>query len=143
MRPQVITDLKSHGYSRNDLEDMNMARIPRQWVYSPRPASRVPDAIKEQVTTKANEIIETVFKPQYLKPPPEQAKFSYIVDIYTKWHKNCLYFRARFACPVPTHYRRSSRIALLGLPIWRTALLIWRTCGTPASGGKYSPTCRW
>jgi len=78
-----------------------MARIPRQWVYSPRPASRVPDAVKGQVTAKANEIIETLLKPQYLKPPPKKPRFNYIVDIYTKWHKNFLYFRAKYACPGP------------------------------------------
>jgi len=75
--------------------------IKRQWIYSPRPASRVPDAVKEQVMTKANEIIETFFKPQYIKPPPKDERFNYIVDIYTKWHKNCLLFRAKSACPGP------------------------------------------
>ena len=35
-----------------------MTKISRQWVYCPRPASHVPDAVKEQVTAKANEIID-------------------------------------------------------------------------------------
>jgi hypothetical protein len=78
-----------------------MAKIPRQWVYCPRPASRVPDAVKKQVSAKANEIIETLFKPKYIKPPPKDERFNYIVDIYTKWHKNCLLFRAKYACPGP------------------------------------------
>ena len=78
-----------------------MANMPRQWVYSPRPASRVPDAVKERVTAKANEIIETLFKPEYVKPPPKDESFNYIVDIYTKWRKNCLYFGAKYACPGP------------------------------------------
>jgi len=87
-----------------------MAKIPRQtfdrtrsrlWVYCPRPASRVPDAVKKQVTAKADEIIETIFKPRYINPPPKNARFNYIIDIYTRWNKNCLYFRARFACPGP------------------------------------------
>jgi hypothetical protein len=78
-----------------------MAKIPRQWVYSPRPASRIPDSIKNEITAQADEIVETVFKPRYVKPPPKNPRFNYIVDIYTKWHKNCLYFRARFACPGP------------------------------------------
>ena len=78
-----------------------MAKIPGQWVYRPRPASHVPDGVKDQVTAKANEIIETLFKPQYIKPPPKDESFNYIVDIYTKWHKNCLYFRAKYACPGP------------------------------------------
>jgi len=78
-----------------------MAKIPRQWIYSPRPASSVPDAVKQKVTTKADEIIETFFKPRYIQPPPKNARFNYIVDIYTKWNKNCIYFRAKFACPGP------------------------------------------
>ncbi len=78
-----------------------MATIPRQWVYSPRPASRIPDSVRNKITAKADEIVQTVFKPQYIKPPPRKPRFNYIVDIYTKWHKNCLYFRAKFACPGP------------------------------------------
>jgi hypothetical protein len=78
-----------------------MAKVPRQWVYSPRPASGVPDAAKQQVMAKADEIIETLFKPRYLKPRPKKAMFNYIVDIYAKWHKNCLYFGAKYACPGP------------------------------------------
>ena len=78
-----------------------MPRAQRQWIYSPRKPSRVPDSVKQQATAKANEIIETLFKPKYIKPPPKNARFNYIVDIFTKWHKNCLYFRARYACPGP------------------------------------------
>ena len=78
-----------------------MAKIPRQWVYSPRPASRIPDSVRNEITAKADEIVQTVFKPRYVKPPPRKPRFNYIVDIYTKWHKNCLYFRAKFACPGP------------------------------------------
>ncbi len=78
-----------------------MAKIPRQWVYSPRPASRIPDSVKNEITAKADEIVQTVFKPRCVKPPPKKPRFNYIVDIYTKWHKNCLYFRAKFACPGP------------------------------------------
>jgi len=80
---------------------VNRAKIPRQWVYSPRPASRIPDSVKNEITAKAAEIIETVFNPRYVKPPAKNPRFNYIVDIYTKWHKNCLYFRAKFACPGP------------------------------------------
>ena len=72
-----------------------------QWVYRPSPASRIPDSVRNKITAKADEIVQTVFKPQYIKPPPKKPRFNYIVDIYTKWHKNCLYFRAKFACPGP------------------------------------------
>jgi len=78
-----------------------MPRTPRQWFYSPSKPSTVPDSVKKQATARADEIIETVFKPRYVKPPPRKARFNYIVDIYTRWHKNCLYFRARYASPGP------------------------------------------
>jgi hypothetical protein len=61
----------------------------------------MPEAVKDKANAKANEIIETLFKPRYIKPPPKDERFNYIVDIYTKWNKNCLYFRAKYACPGP------------------------------------------
>ena len=78
-----------------------MTKIPRQLIYRPSKPSSVPENVKEQVTAKAVEIIETLFKPKYLKPPPKDASFNYIIDINTKWRKNCLYFVARYACPGP------------------------------------------
>ena len=78
-----------------------MAIRQRQWIYRPGPASRIPDSMKNEIKAKMDEIVETVFKPRYVKPPPKKPRFNYIVDIYTKWHKNCLYFRAKFACPGP------------------------------------------
>lgn len=78
-----------------------MAKVARQWVYRPRAASGVPDSVKNEITAKADEIIQTVFKLKHLKTPPKKQRFNYIVDIYTKWHKNCLLFRARYACPGP------------------------------------------
>ena len=72
-----------------------MSRTQRQWVYRPRPASHVPDQIKEQVTAKADEIIETVFKPQYIKPPREM-RFQYVFNPYTKWYSNRSVLRTRF-----------------------------------------------
>jgi hypothetical protein len=80
---------------------MNMAKRPRQWIYRPLRASSVPDSVKTEIKAKVDEIVETVFKPQYVKPPSKKPSFNYIVDIYTKWHRNCLLFRARYACPGP------------------------------------------
>jgi len=76
-----------------------MARTSRQWVYRPGPASHISDSVRNKITAKADEIVQTVFKPQYIKPPPKKPRFNDIVDIYTKWHKNCIYFRAKYACP--------------------------------------------
>lgn len=78
-----------------------MPKTVRQWIYPPRRAKTVSSSLKEELTAKAEEIIQTVFKPRYLIPPPHKPRFNYIVDIFTKWHKSCLYFCARYACPGP------------------------------------------
>jgi hypothetical protein len=72
----------------------------KTWVYSP-PKPKVPDAVKVELKTKVAELIETVLKPEHIKRPPKNAKLNYIVDLYTKWHRNCFYFSAKYACPGP------------------------------------------
>jgi hypothetical protein len=72
----------------------------KMWVYSP-PKLKVPDSVKAELGKKATELINTVLKPEHVKPPPKNAKWNYIVDIYTKWHRNYFYFCAKYACPGP------------------------------------------
>ncbi len=61
----------------------------------------VPDAVKTEVTTKANELIETVLKPQHIQPPPEHPQFNYIVDISGKWYQRYFYLYATYHVPDP------------------------------------------
>src|SRR4030042_6286947 len=68
------------------------------WVYS-LPKPKVPDCIKVELERKATELINTVLKPEHVKPPLKNAKWNYIVDIYTKSHRNYFYFCAKYACP--------------------------------------------
>ena len=70
----------------------------KTWVYSP-PKPKVPDAVKVGVEIKAIELVDAVLKPEHVKPPLKNAKWNYIVDIYTKWHRNYFYFCAKYACP--------------------------------------------
>jgi hypothetical protein len=72
----------------------------KTWVYSP-PKPKVPDAVKAELEAKATELVNTVLKPEHVKPPPKNAKWNYIVDLYTKWHRNYFYFCAKYACPGP------------------------------------------
>jgi hypothetical protein len=65
------------------------------------PKSKVPDNVKTEVETKANELVESFLKPEYIEPPPEDMRFNYVVDIYTKWYRNYFYFCAKYACPSP------------------------------------------
>ena len=75
----------------------------KQWSFSPKNTSRASasDAVKTEVMTKADVLVETVLKPKYIAPPPENAQFSYLVDIYAKWNQSLFYFYAKYCCPSP------------------------------------------
>jgi hypothetical protein len=49
-----------------------------RWAMYPRKTSTspLPEALNMEVTTKANELIETVLKPKYIQPPPENPQFE-------------------------------------------------------------------
>lgn len=80
-----------------------MSKSQYQWVYSPRkPAPpKVPEALKHRVETEANELIESVLKPRYIQPPPENLQFNYLVDLYSKWRGCYFYFCSKYASPGP------------------------------------------
>ena len=122
-----------------------MARRQKRWIYSPPrpPKPKVPDAAKADVEARARELIETVLKPAHLKPPPEEMRFNYLVDIYAKG--------------IATTFTSAPGIAALGptpsLPFLRPGLRAWstltmistisRTSDTQGSGGRFIGTCRW
>ena len=66
-----------------------------------RTKPQVPDSLKRILKEKADEIIETILKPQYIKPPTTDKDFNYLVDIYSKWYRNYFYFCAKYNCPSP------------------------------------------
>jgi hypothetical protein len=70
------------------------------WVYSP-PKPKVPDAAKREVEAKATELVNAFLKRKHIKLPPKNPKWNYLVDLYTKWHRNYFYFFAKYACPDP------------------------------------------
>lgn len=76
-----------------------------KWVYDPsgsKPSKvAVSDAVKTEVTTKANELIENVLKPKHIQPPPEDLRFNYIADIFGKWYQRYFYFCATYNSPGP------------------------------------------
>jgi hypothetical protein len=80
-----------------------MAKQQKPWGYSPRKVttSQLQETLKREVTTKANELIETVLKPKHIQPPPENPQFNYIVDMYGKWYHRYFYFCATYCVPGP------------------------------------------
>ena len=74
----------------------------RQWVYvSPKPPKpQVPDDLKAEVTAQANGLLAEL-NPLYIKPPPPDSQWNYVVDLSVKWVRSSCYFCAKYACPGP------------------------------------------
>jgi hypothetical protein len=49
---------------------------PKRSIYSPPkpPKAKVPEAVKAAVEAKAKELVETVLKPKFVKPPPRDKR---------------------------------------------------------------------
>ena len=67
-----------------------------------RSSTAIPPSFKAEVEKKANELVESVLKPRYVKPKPKKPRFNYIIDVETKWLGSKLFFIATYACPGPT-----------------------------------------
>lgn len=80
-----------------------MAKQQKTW----RPVSpkqlkqKLPDTLKAEVQTLANQLVESVMKPAHIKPPADNERFNYLVDIFTKWHHSYFYFCAKYCSPGP------------------------------------------
>ena len=80
-----------------------MAKKGYCWGYAPdrRTKPKVPDALKKEVQTKADDLVAKVLKPLYIQPPPEGSEWNYPIDIWTKWNRSFFYFSSTWACPGP------------------------------------------
>ncbi len=74
-----------------------MVKQNKIWVFDRKNLkTKAPEDIKERVLQLADKLVETDLKPRHIKRPPKNNKYNYIVDIYTKWHGNSLYFCAKY-----------------------------------------------
>jgi len=103
---------------------------PKMWIYSPKKPTppQVPEIIKAQVETKAKELVETYLKPTFIQPPPKDAKWNYLIDIFTKWHGSYFYFCSTYACPgpnalSPTFESRFARMEYVGNRMFNLAYM--------------------
>jgi hypothetical protein len=64
-----------------------MAKQRKAWMPGPatKATSSLPGTVKDEVDTKARELIETVLKRKHMQPPPEGSQLNSIVDITIKW----------------------------------------------------------
>jgi hypothetical protein len=80
-----------------------MAKNEKRWFFSPSsaPKTKVPELLKIDVKQVCDELVESVLKPRNIYKDPQEERFNYIVDIYTKWYRNYLYFYAKYHSPGP------------------------------------------
>jgi hypothetical protein len=80
-----------------------MASRKKMWVYAPSRRSKpaVPEAVKAQVQKRADELVASFFRPDFVKPAPEDERFNFISDITTRWRTAFFTFTAVFTCPSP------------------------------------------
>ncbi len=84
-----------------------MVKRRKTWVFAPPKPKKpqVPEDLKKLVDEKARQLVETVLKPEFVKPPPEGNDSSYLIDIYTEWYRSYFYFCGKSRCPAPNCIR--------------------------------------
>lgn len=82
---------------------MMAKKTPKMWIYRPPkpPTPKVPADLKAEIQQRAEQLVETTLKPRHIKPPPEDCRFNYIVDIYTKWYRHYCYFCSKYCVAGP------------------------------------------
>ena len=79
-----------------------MAKQRKAWMIRPAKYPKsTPDSLRKDVEAKARDLIENVLKPRHVKPPQENERFNYVIDIGAKWYRNYFYFFSTYACPGP------------------------------------------
>jgi hypothetical protein len=58
--------------------------------------------VKAEVTQRAQELVERVLTPRYVREPPAHPEWNYLVALSTRWYRSSLYFCATYCCPGPT-----------------------------------------
>ena len=108
------------------------------WGYAPdrRIKPTVPDDLKKEVQAKADDLVEKVLKPKYIKPPPKKPRWNYPIELWTKWHRSFFYFGSTWASPgpnriAPTFEVRFARLEYVGDRLFNLAYFRhteeWRT----------------
>jgi len=72
----------------------------RRWVASP-PKPKIPASVQAAVTARAQALVDTILAPRYVREPPSDPHWNYIVGLSTRWYRSSLYFCATYCCPGP------------------------------------------
>src|SRR5260370_40263228 len=76
------------------------------WVYDlfrafRQSKARVPTDIQWVVQLRAQDLINSRFKPRYIQHRDKKAQFNYLVDIHAKWRGPFFYFCSTYCSPGP------------------------------------------
>ena len=77
----------------------------RQWIWvksDTPPKCKLSKWQKESLVAKADTFLHAFYHANFLKPPPANPQFNYIVDFSLCWQGSYLRFTAKYACPGPT-----------------------------------------
>ena len=80
-----------------------MPKPRKAWTFraGEKPTSVLSGILKDEVDTKARELIETVLKPKHVQPPPKGHQLNYLTGITTKWLGSKCYFVSIYHSPGP------------------------------------------
>jgi len=78
-------------------------KSPKRWVSSPKsaPKPKVPEDTKKHVQEQCDSFLENTLKPRHIQPPPDDARFNYIVDLYNLWVPEFLLLLCKVSLPCP------------------------------------------
>ena len=98
-----------------------MPKPRKAWPFSPgkKPKVSLPGTLKDELDSKASELIETVLKPRQVEPPPTGHQLNYLTDITIKWLGSKCFFISAYACPgsnalSPTFETKFARMEYVG-----------------------------
>lgn len=75
-----------------------------QWIWGRSdtpPKCKLTKWEKQSLVAEAEKFLTASYRPTFLKPPPANPQFNYIVDFSACWHGSYLRFTAKYACPGP------------------------------------------
>ena len=61
----------------------------------------IPASVKADVTRQAQELVDTVLTPRYVREPSTYPQWNDIVGLSTRWYRSSLYFCATYCYPDP------------------------------------------